>query len=82
VMNCVPDPLFDTSELAALSPLGNHARLAIRRNAALEQACLVEPRFAAAGIETIQLPMMFTPAIRRRELERLGRALEAELLKR
>jgi len=82
VMNCVPDPLFDTSELAALSPLGSHARLAIRRNAALEQACLVEPRFADAGIQTIQVPMMFTPAIRRRELERLGRVLEAELPKR
>src|SRR5215469_5420375 len=82
VMNCVPDQLFDTSELGALSPLGSHARLAIRRSAALEQACLVEPRFAEAGIQTIQLPMMFTPAIRRRELERLGRVLEAELPKR
>jgi anion-transporting ArsA/GET3 family ATPase len=82
VMNRVPDLLFSTSELAALSPLEDHARLAIRRNAAHEQACLVEPRFAAAGIRTIQLPMMYTPAIRRRELERLGRVLEAELPKR
>ena len=32
IMNCVPDLLFDTAELAALSPLGGHARLAVRRN--------------------------------------------------
>jgi anion-transporting ArsA/GET3 family ATPase len=80
VMNCVPDLIFDTSELAALSPLRGHARLAVRRNAAHEQACLVAPRFAEAGLPTVHLPMMFTPAIRRRELERLGKVLDSELL--
>src|SRR6202140_2259061 len=65
IMNCVPDLLFDTAELAAMSPLGGHARLAIRRNSTHEQAGLVAPRFADAGIPTINLPMMFTPAIGR-----------------
>ncbi len=82
IMNCVPDLLFDTSELAAMSPLGGHARLAIRRNSAHEQAALVAPRFARAGIPTISLPMMFTAAIGRAELKKLGRVLDAELLDR
>jgi hypothetical protein len=80
IVNCVPDLLFDTSELAALSPLGGHARLAVRRNCAHERAALVAPRFADAGLPTISLPMMFTPAISRGELEKLARVLDAKLL--
>ncbi|HZC45024.1 MAG TPA: ArsA-related P-loop ATPase [Candidatus Acidoferrum sp.] len=82
IMNCVPDLLFDTSELAAMSPLGSHARLAIRRNAAHEQAELTAPRFADAGITTVRLPMMFTPAIGRTELDKLARVIDAKLLDR
>jgi len=80
IMNCVPDLMFDTSELAAMSPLGDHARLAVRRNCAHEKAALATPRFAADGISTINLPMMFTPAIGRVELEKLGRVLDAKLI--
>src|SRR5271163_3758352 len=82
IMNCVPDLLFDTSELAAIGPLGGHARLAVRRNCAHENAALVAPRFADAGLATINLPMMFTPAIGRGELEQLGRVLDAKLIDR
>jgi hypothetical protein len=82
IMNCVPDLLFDTAELAAMSALNGHARLAIRRNAAHEQAALAVPRFAAAGLTTVGLPMLFTPAIGRAEMENLRRALEAGLLDR
>lgn len=82
IMNRVPDLLFDTAELAAISALDGHARLAIRRNAAHEQAALAAPRFAAAGLTTVGLPMMFTPAIGRAEIEHLRRALEAGLLDR
>ncbi len=82
IMNCVPDLLFDTAELAAMSALDGHARLAIRRNAAHEQAALAAPRFAAAGLTTVGLPMLFTPAIGRAEIEQLRRALEAGLLDR
>src|SRR5271163_1370143 len=80
IMNCVPDLLFDTAELAAMSALDGHARLALRRNAAQEQASLAGPRFAAAGLTTVGLPMMFTPAIGRAEMEQLRRALQAGLL--
>jgi hypothetical protein len=82
IMNCVPDLLFDTSELTALTSLGGHARLAVRRNAAHEQAALAAPRFAAAGIPTFSLPMMFTPTMGPAEVEKLGRVLDRELLDR
>jgi Anion-transporting ATPase len=82
IMNCVPDLLFDTAELAAMSALDGHARLAIRRNAAHEQAALAAPRFADAGLTTVGLPMMFTPAIGHPEMEKLRRAVQAGLLDR
>jgi arsenite-transporting ATPase len=82
IINGVPDLLFDTSDLAAISPLARHARLAVRRNAAHEQAALIVPRFAEAGLPAITLPMMFTAAIGRAELNKLGRVLDSELLDR
>jgi hypothetical protein len=82
IMNCVPDLLFDTADLAAMSPLDGHARLAIRRNAAHEQAALAAPRFAGAGLTVVRLPMMFTPAIGRSEMEAMERVLDSELLNR
>jgi arsenite-transporting ATPase len=82
IMNRVPDSLFDTAELAALSPLGSHARLAVRRNGAQEAALSGARRLAQAGIATVNLPMMFTPAMGIDELEQLGQVLTAELLER
>lgn len=82
IMNRVPDSLFDTAELAALSPLRSHARLAIRRTAAGEAALDGARRLKKAGIATVSLPMMFTPAMGVAELERLGQVLAAELLER
>jgi arsenite/tail-anchored protein-transporting ATPase len=79
IMNRVPESLFDTAELAALSPLGSHARLAVRRNSAHEIALDGARRLAKAGIATVRLPMMFTPAIGLDELEELGQVLAAEL---
>jgi hypothetical protein len=81
-MNRVPDSLFDTAELAALSPLSDHARLAVRRNASQEVASAMTRRLAKAGIASINLPMMFTPAMGINELEQLGDVLAAELLDR
>jgi anion-transporting ArsA/GET3 family ATPase len=82
IINCVPDPLFDASELAALSALGGHAHLAVRRNAAHQQAAVAAARFAAAGIPTFSLPMMFTAAMGAGEVEILGRVLDAEMFDR
>jgi len=82
IMNRVPDSLFDTAELAALSPLGLHAQLAVRRTNAREVASAMARRLAKAGIATINLPMMFTPAMGFDELEELGEILAAVLLDR
>jgi hypothetical protein len=82
IINCVPDLLFDPAELVAMSPLGGHARLAVRRNAANDQAVQVAAQFAAAGIPAFSLPMMFTPAMGLAEVKKLGRLLDAALFDR
>jgi arsenite/tail-anchored protein-transporting ATPase len=79
MMNRVPDSLFDTAELAALSPLGAHARLAVTRNAARESALIGAARLAEAGLETIVMPMMFTPRVGVEEIEALSDVASAEL---
>jgi anion-transporting ArsA/GET3 family ATPase len=79
IMNRIPDSLFDTAELAALSPLVDHARLAVRRNSANEVASAMAQRLAKSGIATINLPMMFTTTMGINELEQLGDVLAAEL---
>jgi len=82
IMNRVPNPLFNTADLAALSLLGGHARLAVRRNASAEIALAMVHRLAEAGIATKMLPMMFTPAMAIDELDQLGQVLAADLLDR
>jgi anion-transporting ArsA/GET3 family ATPase len=80
LMNLVPDSLFNTAELAALSPYGGHARLAVARNTAREKGLIGACRFAEAELETVVLPMMFTKAFGARELGQLADILETELL--
>ncbi|HYL57572.1 MAG TPA: ArsA-related P-loop ATPase [Candidatus Acidoferrales bacterium] len=72
MMNRVPDSLFDTAELAALSLLGAHARLAVARSAARESALIGAARLAEAGLETVVMPMMFTPQVSVEEVEALS----------
>lgn len=80
LMNRVPDALFNTSELATMAPLRGHAELAVRRHASRENALIGARRLAAAGLETIILPAMFTPTLGHPELSEIGDVLEAELL--
>jgi arsenite/tail-anchored protein-transporting ATPase len=79
IMNRAPDPLFETPELAALSPLTAHGELAIRRSAAHENALFGVEELRAAGLETITLPMLFTPAMGAIEVDQLSRELESML---
>ena len=80
LMNRVPDALFSTAELAAMAPLGGHGELAVRRHGSRENALIGARRLAAAGLETIILPAMFTPNLGHRELSEISDILEAELL--
>lgn len=79
LMNLVPDALFDAAELAALSPYGGHARLAVARNAAREKGLIGARRLAEADLETVVLPLMFTRCFGGNELEHVADILEAEL---
>jgi anion-transporting ArsA/GET3 family ATPase len=80
LMNRVPDAMFSTAELAALSPAGSAAQLAVMRRAARERGLIGAGRLANAGLEAVVLPMLFTPAIGFAELSEIADVLEAELL--
>jgi anion-transporting ArsA/GET3 family ATPase len=80
VVNRAPDPLFDTPELAALSAIQDHARLAIRRRAAHEFAAAARRRLSDAGLAALELPMLYSETMGPREIARLGRALGPRLV--
>ena len=81
-LNCVPPPLFSRREIDELDAPG-----ADRRFACLAQWRAGAGRFAArtrreasrAGLRVVELPMLFSPAMGRAELEELSRALDARL---
>jgi Anion-transporting ATPase len=79
IMNRAPGPLFETSDVAALSQLERHAELAIQRLAADEQSSAGIDKLREAGLPTIALPMLFTPIMSPVEVEQLSRELEATL---
>jgi len=79
IMNRTPERLFDKAELAALSPFGAHAELAIRRSYTNERAVLGVEELGEAGLATIVLPMLFTPGVNFHEVAQLSRALEPAL---
>ncbi len=81
-LNCVPGPLFSAREMKALDALHAYpgcARLARWRDGAGRFAARVRREASRAGLAVVELPMLFSPAMRRAELEGLSRALEAGL---
>lgn len=79
IVNRAPAPMFETAELAALSAVPNHAALAIRRRAAHDFARESAEALRRAGIPAIELPMLYTARIEKRELNLLGRKLVAAI---
>jgi anion-transporting ArsA/GET3 family ATPase len=79
VLNCVPAGLFETPDLSAAAPAAGHARLAIRRTALVDRAAAARRDLAAAGIETVELPMLFTAQLARSGVRRLANALAPAL---
>jgi arsenite-transporting ATPase len=79
VVNRAPSALFDTPELAALSAVQEHARLAIRRRAAHEFAASARKRLGEAGLDALELPLLYSTTMGPREIARLTRALEPRL---
>jgi anion-transporting ArsA/GET3 family ATPase len=72
VLNATLPPLFDTAELAALSAMEAHARLALKRNAIAEYTVRARGELAACGLAVIELPMLFRAGLGKAELSSLG----------
>jgi anion-transporting ATPase len=81
-LNCVPHPLFSAREMDTLDALEAYpgcARLARWRDGAGRFAARARREASRAGLAVVELPMLFSPAMGRAELEWLSRALEAGL---
>jgi arsenite-transporting ATPase len=79
VLNLTSTALFDTADLAALTPLKTHAQLALRRNAIAEYTIRAREQLKAAGLHAIELPTLFLPELGKAEAkllaDKLGKAL-------
>ena len=78
-LNCVPDALFTKADMMKVRQLGAHAELAERRRASAEFASRTREQLEHAGIDVVELPMMFRRSLERRELHELGRKLVSAL---
>jgi anion-transporting ArsA/GET3 family ATPase len=81
-LNCVPQPLFSAREMRALDALKGDpgcARLARWRDGTGRFVARARREASRAGLAVVELPMLFSSAMRRAELEQLSRALEAGL---
>ncbi len=81
-LNCVPHPLFSAREMGELDALDTHpgcARLARWRDGAGRFAARARREASRAGLGVVELPMLFSPAMGRAELEELSRAFDAGL---
>jgi hypothetical protein len=78
-LNCVAHPLFDKNEIDTLGAHPGYQRLAQWRDSAGGFAARARREASRAGLNVVELPMLFSPAMGRAELEELSRALDARL---
>ncbi|MGO9062611.1 MAG: ArsA-related P-loop ATPase [Candidatus Binataceae bacterium] len=77
ILNGVPAPLFTKAETEhAMAADAEHAGLVRRRMELDEAARGVRKELAAAGLEVIELPMLFTAAVGKAEVVRLSHSLK------
>lgn len=79
VVNGVAPPLFTAAELRALAADPSCHRLAQWRTGSARNLARTRQAASRAGLRVVELPMLFSPALGRDELEELGRALGARL---
>lgn len=78
ILNCSADPLFTPAESKLAAALGDgHGAFAARRRELGLGAAHARRALARAGLRTIELPMLFTPALGPPQIARLARALGA-----
>ncbi|MFZ0888274.1 MAG: ArsA-related P-loop ATPase [Candidatus Binataceae bacterium] len=82
LLSGVAEPLFDAAELVQLAPLEHHARLAHRRVASADAAARARREMAGAGLRTVEIPMLFEPALSKALVLEVSRRLEEALLDR
>jgi arsenite-transporting ATPase len=80
IVNRAPAAMFAAADLAALASIPRHVSLAARRHDSHQFAAHARRELTAAGLRTIELPMLYTAAIGAREVQTLSRALAAELV--
>jgi anion-transporting ArsA/GET3 family ATPase len=78
-LNCVPHPLFNKNEIDALGAHPGYQRLAQWRDSAGGFAARARREASRAGLNVVELPMLFSPAMGRAELQELSRAFDARL---
>jgi anion-transporting ArsA/GET3 family ATPase len=72
VLNSTSKALFNAADLAALTPIKEHAHLALRRNAVAEYTIRAREQLKAAGLHVVELPMLFLPELGKREAGQLA----------
>ncbi len=76
ILNGVPAPLFSRAQAEAAMAADTAQAALVRRRLHLDEASLrVRQELAAAGLEVIELPMLFTASVGKAEATRLARAL-------
>jgi len=79
ILNATSKALFDTAEIAALSPLKAHAQLARRRNAIAEYTVHAREQLKAAGLAVVELPTLFLPELGRSAANQLADKIDKAL---
>ncbi|HUY18986.1 MAG TPA: ArsA-related P-loop ATPase [Candidatus Binataceae bacterium] len=80
MLNCTVEALFETAEIEALRKLNGHHELAARRRELARRTDAARRKLRAAGLEAIELPMLFRAELHRRDLLSLARRLGDALL--
>jgi anion-transporting ArsA/GET3 family ATPase len=80
LLNCAVDSMFEASELEALRKLDGHHQLAVRRRELARRTDAARRRLKSAGVDVIELPMLFRAELHGRELSSLARRLGDTIL--
>jgi len=82
VLNECESALFSEEEIAKLSGLEGHQRLAQARRQAAQSTAQAKHQLRHAGFNVVALPMLYRPTLAAEELETLASALDEGLLSR
>jgi anion-transporting ArsA/GET3 family ATPase len=76
ILNGVPGPLLSAGDCTKIEQLAGHRRLARQRKATSEMAARARKQCEHAGVEVIELPMVYTAEFARPQLEFLADGLD------